>query len=87
VKLTAVQKHRIRETVSRVRAAKTWKPRLPGGPTTHPKHVSAVALRRGAEIEIEHTKSPRLAIEIALAHLLERSDYYERLKAVEGEGT
>jgi hypothetical protein len=61
VKLTAVQKHRIRETVSRILC--------------------------GAEIEIEHTKSPRLAIEIALAHLLERSDYYERLKAVEGEGT
>jgi hypothetical protein len=47
--------------------------------------VPAVLLRRGAAVEFEHTKNPRIAVEIALAHILEREDYYEILEKVEGE--
>jgi hypothetical protein len=46
--------------------------------------VSAIALRRGAAVELEHTTSVRLAVEIAFGHLLERGDYYDRLSKVEG---
>lgn len=78
------QRERVRKTVTRVRSAKTWKPKLSGGPTTHPRKVPALLLRRGAMVELEHTKDPRIAVEIALSHLLERLDYYEQLAKAEG---
>lgn len=46
-------------------------------------------LKKGIEVELEHTRDPRVAIEIALDHLWERPDYYDMLAAVErpmGEG-
>ena len=43
-------------------------------------------LDMGVEIELEHTKSRRLAKEIAMDHLSEIPDYYTRLKKMEKEG-
>jgi len=49
------------------------------------RQFSASALRKGMNVEREHKNigachSPLLAARIALAHLRERPDYYERLK-------
>lgn len=41
-------------------------------------------LDRGTQVESEHTDDPAVAREIALDHLWERPDYYQRLKRVEG---
>tara|TARA_R110000868_G_scaffold248017_3_gene504375 strand:- start:488 stop:772 length:285 start_codon:yes stop_codon:yes gene_type:complete len=40
-------------------------------------------LKLGIKVEKEHTKSSKLASEIALQHLDEVPDYYDRLKKVE----
>jgi len=40
---------------------------------------------RGVKIESEHTTDPKIAREIALDHLGERLDYYERLSKAENE--
>lgn len=37
----------------------------------------------GVKVELEHTSRPELALEIALAHLLERSNYYALLEKME----
>ena len=42
-------------------------------------------LERGTAVEKEHTKDYNVAREIALDHLAERPDYYERLEKVEQE--
>ena len=46
-------------------------------------------LKKGIAVEMEHTRDPRAAMEIALDHLNERPDYYDMLASVErpmGEG-
>lgn len=43
------------------------------------------ALEKGMKIEREHTKISGVAKEIALYHLGERPDYYDRLKKAEAE--
>lgn len=40
-------------------------------------------LVKGVQVELEHTDSPAVAREIALDHLGEFPDYYDRLKQVE----
>lgn len=45
-----------------------------------PLDVSARQLAAGIKVEQEHTRSRRLACEIALDHLAEHRDYYTRLK-------
>lgn len=42
-------------------------------------------LEMGIEVEMEHTKSKKLAKEIAMDHLSEMPDYYTRLKKMEKE--
>lgn len=49
-----------------------------------PEYIGA-QLAKGIEVEKEHTSHEGVAREIALDHLGERPDYYERLKAVEVE--
>lgn len=43
----------------------------------------APELAMGVEVELEHTKSRKVAREIALDHLNELPDYYTRLKKME----
>jgi hypothetical protein len=40
-------------------------------------------LKKGIEVEMEHTKDKKVSREIALDHLLELPDYYDRLKKAE----
>ena len=40
-------------------------------------------LKKGIEVEMEHTDDERMAKEIALDHLWELSDYYDRLEKIE----
>lgn len=44
-----------------------------------PSDFDPVSLARGARVEMEHTDDPRQAERIAMDHLVEHSDYYERL--------
>jgi len=48
--------------------------------------VDAQQLKRGKEVEMEHTDCPSLAEKIALDHLVELPDYYTRLDIMEEEG-
>lgn len=63
-----------------------WRDQLHGGkadrltPAMFPKQL----LIEGMRHELEHTKSHRLAMEIAMDHLAEDLDYYQKLKHVEG---
>ncbi len=41
---------------------------------------------RGIEVELEHTKDPKIALEIAMDHLMELPDYYTRLDQMEKQG-
>jgi len=41
---------------------------------------------KGVEVEMEHTKDPKIALEIAMDHLEELSDYYTRLEKMENQG-
>jgi hypothetical protein len=42
-------------------------------------------LEKGIKIELEHTKSPKVAEEIAMDHLYEKIDYYIKLKKIESK--
>lgn len=55
--------------------------RLPGGigDATRPEDVDPDELSRGVEHEMEHTKDPKVAMEIALDHLTEDPRYYSHL--------
>jgi uncharacterized protein DUF5661 len=45
-----------------------------------PEDFDPDQLAIGVGIEMEHTGKPEVAMEIAMAHLLERRDYYARLE-------
>jgi len=42
-------------------------------------------LKKGIDVEYEHTKDAKKAREIALDHLLELPDYYSKLNKMENE--
>lgn len=65
-----------------------WRgPQLPNGlPKKRrlaPRSFDPDQLAIGVRIELEHTRQPELAMEIAMAHLAERGDYYELLEKME----
>ena len=47
------------------------------------KGLSEAAIARGVKVELEHTKDPGVARQIAIDHLRERPDYYARLADAE----
>ena len=47
------------------------------------KGLPVSAIRRGQKVEMEHTKNPATARQIAVDHLRERPDYYARLSEAE----
>lgn len=53
--------------------------------TKHKKSLTYMKsqLEAGIQVELEHSNSKSVAKEIALDHLAERPDYYEKLKKVE----
>ena len=42
-------------------------------------------LEKGKKVEMEHTKDEQLATKIAMDHLYEMPDYYDKLKQVESK--
>lgn len=50
-----------------------------------PNEFDARQILKGIEVEMEHTSDPRQAVEIAMDHLTEIPDYYDRLEDTEGE--
>ncbi len=48
-----------------------------------PEDFDPDQLAIGIGVEMEHTRYPELAMEIAMSHLAERSDYYELLEQME----
>lgn len=58
--------------------------RLPGGEGDHLGigDVDQDELRRGIEVELEHTDDRGLAVEIALDHLAEDPAYYTKLRKI-----
>lgn len=71
-----------------VRAAQRLKKRparVPGGLAArrHPSEFPFEKLVRGTLVELEHTNDPRVAMEIAMDHLTEDINYYEKLSTIE----
>ena len=68
-------------------AMRHWRgPQLPGSLLTRrvaPRSFDPNQLAIGVKVELEHTGQPELAMEIAMAHLTERGDYYELLEKME----
>jgi hypothetical protein len=70
------------------RALHRWRGyRIPNGiPKKHaarPRDFDPDQLAIGIGVELEHTSRPEIAMEIAMAHLTERSDYYKLLEKME----
>lgn len=61
--------------------------KIPGGLADKKKPVDFPpgALAQGVRVEMEHTSDPKIAKEIAMDHLMEDLQYYEKLKRVEGK--
>jgi uncharacterized protein DUF5661 len=59
--------------------------RVPGGLAArrHPSDFPFEKLVRGTLVEMEHTSDRKVAMEIAMDHLVEDLDYYEKLAKVE----
>ena len=50
-----------------------------------PSDFDPEQIAKGIKVEMEHTEDPHKALEIAMDHLTEISDYYDRLEAMEAE--
>lgn len=61
--------------------------RLPGGLAAKydPSQFDQHQLMKGIHVEFEHTNDVAAAMEIAMDHLVELPDYYDRLEKVETE--
>ena len=59
--------------------------KIPGGlaDKKSPKDFDAKKLAEGVKAEMEHTSDPKIAEEIAMDHLMEDPNYYEKLKTIE----
>ena len=58
---------------------------MPGGlaDKKSPKDFDEEKLDQGIKVELEHTNDRNLAQEVAMDHLTEDPEYYDKLKAVE----
>lgn len=58
--------------------------KIPGGlaDDMKPEQFDRKALAKGLKSELEHTDDPQIAIEIAMDHLVEDPDYYEKLETI-----
>lgn len=68
-------------------ASENFEDQLPGGLADNykPSDFDREQLALGMMIELEHTADPKIALEIAMDHLVEHDDYYERLIKMEKE--
>lgn len=65
----------------------SWKDAINGGlaDNKNPKDFNPKSLEKGMKVEMEHTNDPKIAIEIAMDHLTEDPNYYEKLELIEGK--
>jgi hypothetical protein len=65
----------------------SWKDKIPGGlaDKRDPSEFDRLSLLKGQKIESEHTKDPHMQIEIAMDHLTEDPEYYDKLEAIEND--
>lgn len=63
---------------------KKFREQIPGGEAAgkRPEDFDPIQLHRGMRVELEHTDDRMLATEIAMDHLAEDSDYYEKLATI-----
>lgn len=80
-----VSKDRLNDPYRISRGGSEYRDRLPGGigDKTTPEDVDPEQLRKGIEVEMEHTTDRMLATEIALDHLTEDPEYYTKLATIE----
>ena len=66
-------------------AQQLFKDEIPGGlaDKKSPEDFDQDQLLEGIKVELEHTDDKQLAMEIAMDHLTEDSDYYKKLKLIE----
>jgi len=59
--------------------------KIPGGLAEgkDPSDFDAKQLQKGIKVEMEHTKDPSIAQEIAMDHLTEDPKYYIKLESIE----
>lgn len=65
-----------------------WKDQMPGGlaDDKSPEDFDPAAVLQGMKVEMEHTDDKNKAIEIALDHLTEDPEYYDKLATIEDHG-
>lgn len=81
----AFNKQRAEQTVDWAQGS-DWRAQKTGGLANSlpARDFDRDALVRGTVVELEHTSDPLAAMRIAMDHLTELPDYYERLALVEG---
>lgn len=64
-----------------------WEDEIPGGRADKmkPSDFNKEALMKGIYVELEHTDDIALAMEIAMDHLTEDPNYYEKLELIHSE--
>lgn len=64
-----------------------WKDQLPGGLADDktPDDFDPEQVLKGLKVEMEHTNDRKLALEVALDHLVENPTYYDDLALIEPE--
>lgn len=64
-----------------------WKDQLPGGLADDktPGDFDPEQVLKGLKVEMEHTNDRKLALEVALDHLVENPTYYDDLALIEPE--
>lgn len=64
-----------------------WEDELPGGKADKlkPTDFDKASLMKGVHVEMEHTDDISIAMEIAMDHLAEDPNYYDKLELVHDE--
>ncbi|MFA6233494.1 MAG: DUF5661 family protein [Bacteroidota bacterium] len=67
------------------RVASRYKDKIPGGLSEggNPSDFETESLAKGRKVEMEHTNDPGIAREIAMDHLTEDPEYYDKLEKIE----
>ena len=65
----------------------SWEEKIPGGLSSgkSPGDFDADKLKQGVKVELEHTTDVKIATEIAMDHLEEDPNYYDKLKKIESK--
>lgn len=74
----------INEMVVIVLPIETEEDVIPGGMADNANHLqfNPIQLRKGIKVEMEHTSDPDIAMEIAMDHLMEDPEYYNKLEEI-----